>query len=349
MTQNRRLHCALQESTYVDGNRPGNSAQARDTARSGATQLAAAQPSTVVAAQQPQQQWQHSQSQHQPQPDIMPSQAAQAPVVEAAAGPVSSVTCSDHPPADPSRSSAAQAAPRASGYQEQPASPGVTTSSHARQQLVAMPISSPDAVMQEPCHSQHVCRQIAAAAHTQHGRTAEQIVSSPQSQQNMAASNVYHTQGLISHQKEAFQQSPVQNSQTKNCVDSNQNQQPAQPGPVQRTPQGPVSVAQPEQLQLESLSREDRLSREKGLDMMQQGSPMSWVAFASELNTKQGSPCRWCRHPIRFVCTSLPLFSMGGAFPRQCVASLLGTLVVFTSVLVDMNTQMYAHELRVCK
>lgn len=318
-------------------------------ARSGGAQLAAAQPSTVAAAQQSQQQCQYSQLQHQPQPDIMPSQLAEAPVVEAAAGPLSSVTCSDHPPADPSCSSAAQAAPRASGYHEQPASPGVLTSSHARQQPAAMLVSSPNVAMQGFSHSQHVCMQIGAAACTQHGRTAEQIASSPQSQQNMAASNVYHTQGLVPYPKKAFQQSFVQNSQTQNCVDSSQNQQPAQPGPVQRTHQGSVSVVQFEQLQLESLSREDRLSREKGLDMMQQGSPISWVAFASELITKQGSPCRWCRHPIRFVRTSLPLFSMTGAFPRQRVASLLGTLVVFTSVLVDINTQTYAHELRVCK
>ena len=305
MIQNKSPHCALQESTYEDGNRPEYSAQARDTARSGATQLATAQPSTVAAAQQPQQQCQHSQLQHQPQPDIMPSQLAEAPVAEAAAGPLSSVTCSDRPAADPSRSSAAQAAPRASGYQDERASNGMLTSSHARQQLVTTPVSSSDAVMQETFHSQHACRQIGAATRTQHDRSAEQPASSPQSQQKMAASNVYCTQGLVSHQKEAFQQSPVESSRPQNCVDSNQNQQSPQPGPVQRTHQASVNVTQPEQL--ECLSREDRLSREKGLDMMQRGSPMSWVAFASELDTQQGSPCRWCRHPIRFACTSLPL------------------------------------------
>jgi len=338
----------LQESTYEDGNRPGHSGQARDTARSDGAQLAAAQPSTVAAAQQPQQQCQHSQSQHQPQPDIMPSQLAQTPVMEAA-GPLSSVTCSDHPPADPSRSSAAQAAPRASGHQGQPASTGMPTSSLARQQLVAMPVSSPGAVMQKPSHSQPECRQIGAAARTQHGRTAEQPASPPQSQQKMATPNVYYTQAPVSHQKEAFQQSPVRNSQTQNCVDSLQNQQPAQPGPVQRIPQGSVSIAQPEQLQLESLSREDRLSKEKGHDMMQQGSPMSWVKFASELDLKQELPCSWCKHPIRFVCTSLPLFSMKGACPMQYLASLLGTLLVFTSVLVDERRthQMYTHKFRV--
>ncbi|KAA6416867.1 MAG: hypothetical protein FRX49_13151 [Trebouxia sp. A1-2] len=42
----------------------------------------------------------------------------------------------------------------------------------------------------------------------------------PQSQQK-AASNVYHTQGPISHQKEALQPNPVKNSQTQNCVNSN--------------------------------------------------------------------------------------------------------------------------------
>ncbi len=225
--------------------------------------------------------------------------------MEAAAGPLSSITCSDHPPADPSCSSAAQAAPRASGYQENPASTGMPTSSHARQQLVATLVSSSDAAMQDISHSQHECRQIGAAARTQHGRTAEQIASSPQSQQNMAACNVDHTQGLVPHQKEAFQQSFVQNSQTQNCVDSLQNQQPAQLGPLQRTHQGSVNVAQPEHVHLESLSREDRVSREKGLDMMQQGSPMSWVKFASELDLKQESPCSWCKHPIRFVCNSL--------------------------------------------
>lgn len=235
----------------------------------------------------------------------MPSQLAEAPVVEAAAGPLSSITCSDHPPADPSHSSAAQATPRASGYQEQPASTGMPTLSDVRQQLAAMPVSSPDAVMQEVSHSRHNDRQIGAATRTQHDRTAEQTASPTQSQQHMAAPSVYHTQGSFSHQREAFQPSPVEKSQTQNCVDSNQNHQPAQQGPVQHTHQGSVNVAQPEQLHLESLSREDRLSREKGLDMLQQGSPMSWVAFASELDLKQGLPCRWCRHPIRFVCISL--------------------------------------------
>ncbi len=338
----------MQESTYEDGNKSGYSAQARDTARSGATQLAA-QPSTVAAAQQPQQQCQHSHLQHQPQPDTMPSQLAEAPVVEAAAGPLSSITCSDHPPADLSHSSAAQAAPRASGYQEQLASTGMPTSSHARQQLVAMPVSSSDALMQDISHSQHDCRQIGAATRTQHDRFAEQPASPPQSQQNMAASNVYHTQGAISHQKEAFQQSPIENSQAKNHVDSNQNQQPAQQGPVQRTHQGSVNVAQPEHVYLENLSWEDRLSREKGLDMLQQGSPMSWVAFASELDTKQGSPCRWCKHPIRFVYASLPLFSMRGACPTQCLAPLFNAFVAFTSVLTDIHTQIYTHEIRVGK
>ena len=318
-------------------------------ARSGGAQRVAAQPSTVAAAQQPQQQCQHSQLQHQPQPDIMSSQLARAPVMEAAAGPLSSVTCSDHPPADASCSSAAQAAPRTSDYQEQPASTGMLTSSHASQQLGAMPISSPDAAMQDISHSQHECRQIGAAACTHHGRTAEQTASPIQSQQNTAASSVYHTQGLVPHHKEAFQQSPVEYCQTQNCADSTQNQQPAQQGSVQRTHQGSFSIAQPEQLQLESLSREDRLSREKGLDMMQQGSPMSWVAFASELNTKQESPCRWCRHPIRFVRISPPLFSMKGACPTQVLAPLFGAFVVFTSVLVDVHIQMYTHELRIGK
>ncbi len=62
-----------------------------------------------------------------------------------------------------------------------------------------MLVSSSDAAMQDISHSQHGYRQIGAAARTQDGRTAEQIASSPQSQQNMAASNVYHTQGAISH------------------------------------------------------------------------------------------------------------------------------------------------------
>ena len=268
-------------------------------ARSGATQVAAARPSTVTAAQQPQQQCQHSQLQYQSQPDITPSQLAETPVAGAAAAPLSSITCSDHPPADPLRSSATQAA---SGYQEQPVSTGMPASDHARQRPSAMPMSS-DAVMQDISHGQHDCRQIGAATRTQPGRTAEQAASPPQSQQK-AASNVYHTKGPMSHQEEAFQPNPVENSQTQNCVNSNQNQQPAQPGPVQLTPQCSVSLAQPEQLQLDSLSREDRLSREKGLDMLQQGSPMSWVAFASELDLKQGLRCRWCRHPIRFVCVS---------------------------------------------
>jgi len=279
----------------------------------------------------------------------MSSQLARAPVMEAAAGPLSSVTCSDHPPADASCSSAAQAAPRTSDYQEQPASTGMLTSGHASQHLGAMPISSPDAAMQDISHSQHECRQIGAAACTHHGRTAEQTASPIQSQQNTAASNVYHTQGLVPHQKEAFQQSPVEYRQTQNCADSTQNQQPAQQGSVQRTHQGSFSIAQPEQLQLESLSREARLSREKGLDMMQQGSPMSWVAFASELKTKQESPCRWCRHPIRFVRISPPLFSMKGACPTQVLAPLFGAFVVFTSVLVDVHIQMYTPELRIGK
>ncbi|KAA6425180.1 MAG: hypothetical protein FRX49_04675 [Trebouxia sp. A1-2] len=284
------------ESASEDGNRSGCSAPARDMARSGATQVAAARPSTVTAAQQPQQQCQHSQLQYQSQPDITPSQLAETPVAEAAAAPLSSITCSDHPPADPLHSSATQAA---SGYQE-PASNGMPASGHATQQPTAMPMSS-DAVMQDICHNQHDCRQIGAATRTQPGRTAEQAASPPQSQQK-AASNVYTTKGPISHQEEAFQPNPVENSQTQNCVNSNQNQQPAQPGPVQLTPQCSVSLAQPEQLQLDSLSREDRLSREKGLDMLQQGSPMSWVAFASELDLKQGLRCRWVGDKIWREC-----------------------------------------------
>ena len=142
------------------------------------TQLAIARRSTVAAAQQAQQQCQHSQLQYQPQPEIMPSQLADIPVAEAAAAPLSSVTCSGHPPGDPTRSSATQAASKASSYQEQPASTGMPASSYARQQLVAMPMSS-GAVMQDTSHSQHDCMQIGAATRTQPGRTAEQPASPP--------------------------------------------------------------------------------------------------------------------------------------------------------------------------
>lgn len=101
-------------------------------------------------------------------------------------------------------------------------------------------------------------------------------------------------------------------------------------------------------MHLEILSREDRVSREKGLDMMQQGSPMSWAKFASELDTKQELPCRWCRHPIRFVCISLPLFSMRVHFQVNVLHPCLA-LLLCSFQFKDIHIQMYTHELSVGK
>ena len=38
---------------------------------------------------------------------------------------------------------------------------------------------------------------------------------------------------------------------------------------------------------------------------------------------------------------------MRGAVPSQCLASLLGRFVLFTSLLVDVHIHMYTQELRV--
>ena len=181
------------------------------------------------------------------------------------AGPVSSVTCSDHP-ADQSHGSAV---PAERGYRQQP--PGT------------------DTTIQDsftPSHSQNANQQHEAA--TGWRQAHRPIVSSHALIQHNPVDqgqNAHHSFVSLARSEQAFSiaHNPQQNAQSDAvCPVPCQSEQACS-----RTPR----------------SREERLAREKQVDITYKGSPVTWAAFATKyhLESKHSCcrTCMWCREVIR--------------------------------------------------
>ena len=183
------------------------------------------------------------------------------------AGPVSSVTCSDHP----AHQSQGSAVPAERGYSQQPA--GI------------------DTTIQDsftPSHIQNASQQNEAA--TGWRQAHRPIVSShPLIQHNPVdqgqGQNAHQSFVSLARSKQAFSiaHNPQQNAQSDAvCPVPCQSEQACS-----RTPR----------------SREERLAREKQVDITYKGSPVTWAAFATKyhLESKHSCcrTCMWCREVIR--------------------------------------------------
>ena len=252
------------------------------------------------------------QSQAAVSPNPLPSTNAPS----SATGPASSVTCSDHPTPDPPQESASTSH-GPSRYCGQPVSFNMpSTLGNSVRHPAGAPVGFGHG-MTAP-HSQHDSGQHIAASHTRHGaelhvapiqgqqqQGAQERTAPAEGQQHDGRETSGHAYRHVSHQRVKSQHSPVPCSPSQEPGVQALGQHPVPASPLQSLHHIPVGSSQPELPHSSSLSREERLSREKGLDMMYPGSPVHWVVFATEyLLKKRGVSqvaCMWCRQPIRSV------------------------------------------------
>ena len=181
------------------------------------------------------------------------------------AGPVSSVTCSDHP----AHQSQGSAVPAERGYSQQPAGIDMTIQDSFT-----------------PSHSQNASQQHEAA--TGWRQAHRPIVSSHALIQHNPVDqgqNAHHSFVSLARSEQAFSiaHNPQQNAQSDAV--------------------SPVPCQSEQACSRTPRSREERLAREKQVDVTYKGSPVTWAAFATKyhLESKHSCcrTCMWCREVIR--------------------------------------------------
>ena len=319
-------HHASQESVYEESHSPDDNHRPKCTAQSDAQQRDIAEPGASM--QQPQHQHQHSRLLQQSQAAASSNPLTSSNAPSSATGPASSVTCSDHPTPDPPQESASTSH-GPSGYHGQPVSLYMpSTLGNSVRHPAGAPVGFAHGTTAS--HSQHDSGQHVAASHTQHGaelsvppfqgqqqhgaaghiwQGAQERAAPAQGQQHCGRETSGHAHRHVSHQHVESQHRPVTCSPTQESGAQALGQHPVPASPLQSLPHIPVGSSQPELAHSSSLSREERLSREQGLDMMYPGSPVQWVVYAREHHLKKKGVsqvvCMWCRLPIRSISAAL--------------------------------------------
>lgn len=303
---------------------PDDNHHPKGTAQSDAQQRDIAEPGASMQQPQPQQ----SRVLQQSQAAVSPLPLTGTNAVSSATGPASSVTCSDHPTPDPPQESASTSH-GPSGYCGQPVSFNMpSTLGNSMRHPAGTPVGFGHGMTAS--HSQHDSRQHVAASHTQHGaklsvapfqgqqqhgaashiwQGAQERTAPAQGQQHHGRETGGHAYRHVSHQHEESQHSPVICSPIQETGAQALGQRSVPASPLQSLHQVPVGSSQPELAHSSSLSREERLSREKGLDVMYPGSPVQWVVYAREHHLKKKGvsevACMWCRQSIRSISVAL--------------------------------------------